>query len=167
MNVIVHQLSFINDKKMDITIKAIPRPSEDKRVVDLIHRLNTSLITISGESGSKSANLDDFTQEKALFLIAVSDEKAIACGGFRPLSSEICEIKRMFSLEKNRGLGGKILSALEIAAKQFDYKYLYLETRKKNDSAVKFYLKNDYKVIENYGIYIGREEAICFSKEIK
>ncbi|MDR6372986.1 GNAT superfamily N-acetyltransferase [Chryseobacterium bernardetii] len=167
MNVIVHQLSFINDKKMDITIKAIPRPSEDKRVVDLIHRLNTSLITISGESGSKSANLDDFTQEKALFLIAVSDEKAIACGGFRPLSSEICEIKRMFSLEKNRGLGGKILSALEIAAKQFDYKYIYLETRKKNDSAVKFYLKNDYKVIENYGIYIGREEAICFSKEIK
>lgn len=28
---------------MDITIKAIPRPSEDKRVIDLICRLNTSL----------------------------------------------------------------------------------------------------------------------------
>ncbi|WP_426477986.1 GNAT family N-acetyltransferase [Chryseobacterium sp. CBSDS_008] len=152
---------------MDITIKAISRPSEDKRVIDLIHRLNTSLITISGESGIKSADLDDFTQEKALFLIAVSDEKAIACGGFRPLSPEICEVKRMFSLEKNRGLGGKILSALEIAAKQFDYKYIYLETRKKNESAVRFYLKNEYKVIENYGIYIGREEAICFRKEIK
>ncbi|WP_288442454.1 GNAT family N-acetyltransferase [uncultured Chryseobacterium sp.] len=152
---------------MDITIKAIPRPSQDKSVIDLIHRLNTSLITISGESGSKSANLDDFSQEKALFLIAVSDEKPIACGGFRPLSPEICEIKRMFSLDKNIGLGGKILSALEKAAKQFDYKYIYLETRKKNDNAVKFYLKNEYKVIENYGIYIGREEAICFSKEIK
>ncbi|GEJ43448.1 GNAT family N-acetyltransferase [Chryseobacterium sp. ON_d1] len=152
---------------MDITIKAIPRPSEDKRVIDLIHRLNTSLTTISGESGSKSADLDDFTQEKALFLIAVSDEKAIACGGFRPLSPEICEIKRMFSLEKNIGLGRTILSALETAAKQFDYKYIYLETRKKNDNAVKFYLKNEYKVIENYGIYIGREEAICFGKELK
>ena len=152
---------------MDITIKAIPNPSEDKRVTDLIHKLNASLITISGESGSKSANLDDFTQAKALFLIAVNDEKAIACGGFRPLSPEICEVKRMFSMEKNMGLGGKILSALEIAAKQFNYKYIYLETRRKNNNAVKFYLKNEYKVIENYGIYMGREEAICFRKELK
>ncbi len=167
MNAVIHQLSVINYKKMDIEIKAIPRPSEDKRVIDLIHRLNTSLITISGESGSKTANLDDFAQEKALFLIAVSDEKAVACGGFRPLSPEICEVKRMFSLKKNIGLGEKILSVLEITAKQFGYKYIYLETRKKNDNAVKFYLKNKYKVIENYGIYIGREEAICFSKEIK
>jgi N-acetylglutamate synthase-like GNAT family acetyltransferase len=167
MNAVIHQLSFINYKKMDITIKAIPHPSEDKRAIDLIHRLNASLITISGESGSKSANLDDFTQEKALFLIALSDKKAIACGGFRPISPEICEVKRMFSLKKNMGLGGKILSALEIAAKQFDYKYIYLETRKKNESAVKFYLKKGYKVIENYGIYTGREEAICFSKELR
>ncbi|WP_288377439.1 GNAT family N-acetyltransferase [Chryseobacterium culicis] len=116
---------------MDITIKAAPRPSEDKKVVDLIDRLNTTLTTISGESGIRSASLDDFTQEKSLFLIAVNDEKAIGCGGFRPLSPEICEIKRMFSLKKNMGLGGKILSGLETAAKQFNYKYIYLETRKK------------------------------------
>ncbi len=158
---------LLSNKKMDITIKAVPRPSEDKKVVDLIDRLNTTLTTISGESGSRSASLDDFTQEKSLFLIAVNDEKAIGCGGFRPLSPEICEIKRMFSLKKNMGLGGKILSALETAAKQFNYKFIYLETRKKNDNAVKFYLKNGYKVIENYGIYIGREEAICFCKEIR
>ncbi|WP_307447025.1 MULTISPECIES: GNAT family N-acetyltransferase [Chryseobacterium] len=153
--------------KMDITIKAISRPSDDNRVRDLIHRLNDSLITISGESGSKGANLDDFAQENALFLIALHDDQAVACGGLRPISSEVCEVKRMFSLKKNIGLGGKILSALEMAAKQFDYKYICLETRKKNDNAVKFYLKKGYEVIENYGIYIGREEAVCFRKELK
>ncbi|MDN5397021.1 MAG: GNAT family N-acetyltransferase, partial [Chryseobacterium sp.] len=62
--------------------------------------------------------------------------------------------------------GLKILSALEITAKQLDYQYIYLETRKNNKNAVSFYLKNGYKIIENYGIYVGREEAVCFGKEL-
>ena len=164
--------AFINDllsiiKKWISRLKQFPVLLQDKSVIDLIHRLNTSLITISGEMEAKVQTLMTFLQEKALFLIAVSDEKPIACGGFRPFHQKYVKLNAC-SPGKNIGLGGKILSALEKAAKQFDYKYIYLwKPVKKNDNAVKFYLKNEYKVIENYGIYIGREEAICFSKEIK
>lgn len=151
---------------MNITIERVTHPNEDERATSLINKLNQSLISISGNDGTRNANIDDFTHEKALFIIALSGENAVACGGFRPLLPQICEVKRMFSLEKGKGLGLKILSTLETAAKQFDYQHIYLETRKTNENAVAFYLKNGYKIIENYGIYIGREEAVCFSKKL-
>jgi len=151
---------------MNITIERVRHPHEDERVTSLINKLNQSLISISGNDGTRNASIDDFTHEKALFIIALSGEDAVACGGFRPLLPQICEVKRMFSLKKGKGLGLKILSTLEIAAKQFDYQQIYLETRKTNENAVAFYLKNGYKIIENYGIYIGREEAVCFSKKL-
>jgi GNAT superfamily N-acetyltransferase len=151
---------------MNITIERVTHPNEDERVINLINKLNDSLVNISGSDGAKRANLDDFTQENALFIIALSGKDAVACGGFRPLLPKICEVKRMFSLEKGKGLGRKILSALETAAKQFNYQYVYLETRKNNDNAVAFYLKNGYRIIENYGIYRERKEAVCFSKEL-
>lgn len=151
---------------MNITIKAVKHPAKDKRVIELIKKLNNSLTDISGSDGTKSVTLDDFIQEKAIFIIALSGENAVACGGIRPLSSEIGEVKRMFSLEKRKGLGREILSALESRAKEFGYHHIYLETRKTNYNAVAFYLKNGYQIIDNYGIYIGREEAVCFSKEL-
>ncbi|WP_312389079.1 GNAT family N-acetyltransferase [Chryseobacterium sp.] len=152
---------------MNIIIEAIKNPNEDERVRHLINKLNESLFSISGNNGAERANLDDFSQEKALFIIALSEENAIACGGFRPISEKICEVKRMFSLEQRKGLGGKILLSLETTAKQFGYQEIYLETRKNNDQAIKFYLQNGYKIIDNYGVYIGRKEAICFGKELK
>lgn len=151
---------------MNITIERVTHPNEDERVINLINKLNDSLVSISGSSGTKRANLDDFTQENALFIIALRGKDAVACGGFRPLLPQICEVKRMYSLEKGKGLGRKILSALETAAKEFNYQYIYLETRRNNDNAVTFYLKNGYRIIENYGIYRERKEAVCFSKEL-
>ena len=34
------------------------------------------------------------------------------------------------------------------------------------EEAVRFYLTHGYRVCENYGKYKGREEAICFEKEV-
>jgi ribosomal protein S18 acetylase RimI-like enzyme len=46
------------------------------------------------------------------------------------------------------------------------YSELWLETRLINHKAVRFYEKNGYVRIENYGPYIGRKEAVCFSKAL-
>ena len=48
--------------------------------------------------------------------------------------------------------------------KLFGYKAVWLETRRVNESAVRFYLEQGYQVRPNYGNYIGRSEAICFEK---
>ncbi|UYA62439.1 MULTISPECIES: GNAT family N-acetyltransferase [Enterobacterales] len=151
---------------MNVEIESVKNPSSDGRVIFLIENLNVTLNKITGSDGSKNADLTDFLQEKALFLLALRGGEAIACGGFRPLNSEICEIKRMYSLEKNTGLGSKILQELEFSAQKYGYNFVCLETRLVNTDAVNFYLKKGYKIIDNYGVYIGRPEAVCFGKSL-
>jgi ribosomal protein S18 acetylase RimI-like enzyme len=70
----------------------------------------------------------------------------------------------MYSDRSARGIGHALLALLEISAKGMGYRELWLETRRVNHRAVRFYEKNGYARIENYGPYIGREEAVCFSK---
>jgi GNAT superfamily N-acetyltransferase len=151
---------------MDVEIKLIRDPANDPQVYSLINKLNNSLSQISGDNGAKNADLADFAHKEALFLLALIRGEPVACGGFRPLKPAVCEIKRMFALEKRSGLGQKILQALESAANHYGYQHICLETRKVNQGAVAFYLKNGYQIIENYGIYAGREEAVCFGKAL-
>lgn len=72
----------------------------------------------------------------------------------------------MYSRKKSCGIGNKILSFLEIQAKELEYGTLILETRRCNEKAVSFYLNNGFKEINNYGKYENNSEAICFEKKI-
>jgi ribosomal protein S18 acetylase RimI-like enzyme len=80
--------------------------------------------------------------------------------------AKIGEIKRMYAREAGRGVGSSLLQALEERGRAFGYQTLWLETRRINKGAVKFYLKHGYKVRENYGPYIGRAVAVCFEKNL-
>ena len=154
-----HSTSFLHLIK-------ILNPAKDPRVTQLVDSLNDSLTQITGASGTKNADLNDFAHPDAVFLLGLHQDKPIACGGFRKRGQGVCEIKRMFSLDKGKGWGRQILQALEQEAKTLGYETVNLETRRVNQGAVNFYLSNGYQVIENYGFYKGREEAICFAKEI-
>lgn len=103
--------------------------------------------------------------DKALWVLAKNAHgDAIGCGAIRPLTQNTAEIKRMFSDQSLPGVGSALLNFLETSAKQMGYRELKLETRYFNRWAVNFYEKNGYVRIENYGPYIGREEAVCFAK---
>ncbi|MDS7802569.1 hypothetical protein PTQ56_26470, partial [Klebsiella michiganensis] len=55
---------------------------------------------------------------------------------------------------------------LEGEAKSLGYNEIRLETRKVNTHAVAFYVKHNYQRIANYGPYVGKDEAVCFSKHL-
>jgi RimJ/RimL family protein N-acetyltransferase len=73
----------------------------------------------------------------------------------------------MFSSRALPGIGAAILAWLEEAARQLGYREIWLETRVVNAKAVGFYLKQGYVKIPNYGVYVGREEAVCFAKRLR
>jgi len=72
----------------------------------------------------------------------------------------------MFTTRAYPGTGAALLAWLEEAALGLGYRELWLETRKVNTRAVQFYLKHGYAQIDNYGPYVGREEAICLAKRL-
>lgn len=133
----------------------------------LIKELSGTLEKITGSSGKGSFDNSDMLNPRSIFVIARDDNKAVGCGAFRKITSDIAEIKRMYAVEKNRGIGKMILLKLEDKAKEFGYLKVVLETRKCNKNAVKFYLSNGYRIIDNYGKYKEMAQAICFEKFLK
>jgi len=130
----------------------------------LIEELSRELGRITGDSGQSSFTNTDLDIPRSLFVIARENGEANGCGAFREISTDIAEIKRMYARKKSDGIGHKILHHLEEKAKELGYSKVILETRKCNERAVMFYLKNGYKVTINYGKYENLEESVCFEK---
>ena len=134
----------------------------------LIETLSSELAAITGDSGKSNFTVDSIDRDRSLWVLAKNTHgDAIGCGAIRPLTQNIAELKRMFSDRSAPGIGRALLTFLEESAKNMGYTELWLETRHVNHRAVHFYEKNGYVRIENYGPYIGREEAVCFSKKLQ
>lgn len=102
-------------------------------------------------------------------IVYYENEIAIGCGAFKEYEPKVAEIKRMFVLPEQRGKGiaVSILKELEIWAKASGYQYTMLETSVRLESAIALYKKSGYKVIPNYGQYIGVASSVCMKKSIK
>ncbi len=133
----------------------------------LIEALSAALQTITGDNGKASFADHDVLHPRAVFLVASNNGEAVGCGGLRPITEEVCEIKRMYAKYSGRGIGSAILKTLEQQAIECDYREIWLETRKVNTAAVAFYLRHGYRERPNYGRYIGRNEAVCFEKALR
>ena len=130
----------------------------------LISELSEVLQTRTGDDGRSSYTEELFNELTDAFLIVKENNQPIACGGFRKVDRETCEIKRMYS--KKKGYGKKVLSALEKRATELHYKTAILSTRKINTSAVNFYLARGFKEIPPYGKYRKTHLSICMGKRI-
>jgi GNAT superfamily N-acetyltransferase len=135
--------------------------------IELMEELSKSLEFITGDSGKSSFNSNDVCVPRSLFVVAYNEDgKAIGCGAIRPITTDIAEVKRMFSKAKANGVGSEILCYLENHAQKLGYSALWLETRLINKRAVEFYEKRGYCRIPNYGRYVNKPEAVCFEKKI-
>jgi len=156
---------ILQDMTMITVEKSDPFSSESHRLIEM---LSEELAAITGDNGKSNFTIEGMYDDKALWVLAKNIHgKAIGCGAIRPLTQNTAELKRMFSDRSVPGVGAALLTFLETSAKDMGYSELRLETRHINHRAVNFYEKNGYIRIENYGPYIGRTEAVCFSKALR
>lgn len=134
---------------------------------ELLEELSETLAHITGDNGKSSFDPNDVRSPKARFVVARSaNGDALGCGAFRPVEEHIAEVKRMFSRPGTRGVGSAILEFLEEEARALGYRALWLETRTKNERAVRFYEGKGYQRIPNFGKYVGNMNAVCFEKRL-
>lgn len=131
----------------------------------LIEKLSLELADITGDSGKSHFDANSMGGSRCLWILARDESrKPVGCGAIRPLTANVAELKRMFSDRSFPGIGRTLLHYLETRAKEMGYSEIWLETRKVNSRAVNFYENNGFTRIDNYGPYIGREDAVCFAK---
>jgi GNAT superfamily N-acetyltransferase len=146
-----------------MTIKRTDSSSIDFQ--DLVTLLDQDLAIRDGDEHAfyHQFNSIDLLKNCVLFYV---DEKPVACGAFKMFDEDTVEIKRMFVLPEYRGNGyaSKILSELEVWAKDEGFKLGVLETGIKQPEAIALYKKNGYHCIPNYGQYADVENSVCYKK---
>lgn len=142
--------------------------SSDKDFQDLVKLLDADLAVRDGEDHDFYHQFNAIDMLKNC-VVAFHEDKAVACGAFKPFSEDTVEIKRMYTNPENRGKGlaSKILSDLETWAGEEGYAKCVLETGIKQPEAIALYEKCGYRKISNYGQYIGVENSVCFEKLIQ
>jgi len=142
--------------------------SENLDFIKLVKLLDAELAKRDGKDHLFYSQFNKIDKIKYIVL-AYEDEQTVGCGAIKEFGNNTMEIKRMFvSLEyRNKGIASKILNEMENWTKELTYTKCILETGQKQPEAIALYKKNGYKLIPNYGQYVGVENSLCFEKELK
>lgn len=131
----------------------------------LLDELSAQLGARFGGDGRDSFQ-DWADDERHIFLLAQRGDEFVGCGAVRPITDAVGEVKRMYARHPGQGIGRAVLAGLETAAQKAGYAELWLETRVANLDACRFYQQQGYQPINQYGRYVGRDNAACFGKQL-
>ena len=106
--------------------------------------------------------------DMTLFLVAYDGDEPVGCGGLRALDPTEGELKRMYVVPERRGTGVStaILQALEVSARDLGWSRMLLETGTEQPDAMRFYEREGFTRIPNYGHYIDSEISRCYAKPL-
>ncbi len=125
---------------------------------------------IRGKDGENHEFYPQYNTLKNITAVVVAyvDKKAVGCGAFKIFDENSTEVKRMFVEEAYRGkdIARLILNEIEKWTKELGYGYCVLETGKNMLSAINFYKKKGYSLIDNYDPYIDAPNSVCMKKEL-
>jgi putative acetyltransferase len=146
-----------------ITIKRTN--SDDTDFQTLVKDLDKELAIRDGDEHSFYAQFNNIAAIKHV-IVAYENDKAVGCGAVKSFEPNSMEVKRMFVPLESRGKGiaSIVLQELELWAKELGNEKCVLETGLKQPEAIRLYEKNGYKLIPNYGQYIGMDNSVCFEK---
>lgn len=149
-------------------IKILRTDSDDADFRELVKLLDAELAIRDGAEHAFYAQYNKIDKIREV-IIAFENDRAIGCGAFKEYEPQTAEIKRMYVREENRGRGiaAKILTELEVWAKELNFKTAILETGLKQPEAIRLYKKSGYEIISNYGQYAGVENSVCMSKNLE
>jgi GNAT superfamily N-acetyltransferase len=143
----------------------------------LVEAAQADLAARYGSGDANPIEAIEFDPPEGCFLVARLGGEPVACGGWRTLShfvdapadaDDVGEIKRMYVTPGARGTGvaAALLAALEDAARERGMRRLVLETGLKQPEAIRFYEKNGYRRIPNYGYYRDEPDCVSFARDL-
>ncbi|HWB03486.1 MAG TPA: GNAT family N-acetyltransferase [Verrucomicrobiales bacterium] len=138
----------------------------------LIGALNAELTAAHPEPGACHFQLDpkEVTGDRGVFLIVYRDGEPVGCGALRLRDSETGEFKRMYVAPavRGKGLGRRLVDALEAEAKALGVQRLILETGVRLAPAIALYRSAGFQPIPLYGEYLASPEtSYCMGKELQ
>ena len=148
-------------------IKLARTDSKNSDFIKLVQQLDDDLAKRDGEEHDFYDQFNKLDQIKHT-VVAYKNGIPLGCGAIKLFDTTQVEVKRMFVLPEARGQGiaTNIIIELEKWAGELDFDKCILETGIRQPEAISLYEKRGYKVVPNYGQYIGVANSICFEKKL-
>ena len=155
------------DSQSEIVLRAVAL--DDPRARQLEDRLIAEMASRYGGGGPKPIPVEHFAPPEGCFVVALLDDRAMACGGFRYLRPEVAEIKRMYvePAGRGQGLGRRVLADLERRAAEAGYGQMWLETGTEQPEAIALYSSVGYLPTAPYGEFKYDERSRCFYRTLR
>lgn len=149
-------------------VKIIRTDSDNSDFRSLVKELDLILSEKDGDMHSYYAQYNKLDKIKNVVVAFSADEPA-GCGSVKKFSEDTMEVKRMYVKPEFRGKGyaKRILDELESWSAEMNYDFCILETGVRQTEAVRFYQREGYLLIPNYGQYEGLDLSICMKKRIR
>jgi len=140
---------------------------EDKRVLELIEKLNEYQLSLYEDSKCNLECPSEMTINKAFVIGALDNEEIIGIGAIK-VSTDFAEVKRMYLVESYRGLGiaDEILFALEKHASDKGVLKICLETGNKHFAAIQFYKKLGFRECKAFGNHVSNGINVFYEKSL-
>jgi ribosomal protein S18 acetylase RimI-like enzyme len=94
----------------------------------------------------------DYARPAGRLALAFQGNEVVGCGALRPLSSDVCEMKRLYVCPAFRGnrAGGAMIDALIGSAREIGYQRMRLDTLPSMATAIAIYRSLGFKEIAPY-----------------
>jgi GNAT superfamily N-acetyltransferase len=137
----------------------------------LIDSLNAELSALYPEPGATHFNLSaqEVADRRGTFLVVYRDGTPVGCGALRLLDADTAELKRMYvsPTARGRGLGRRLVAALEAEAGALGVRRLVLETGVRQTAALALYRATGFHAIPLYGEYrLSPDTSVCLGKDL-
>ena len=137
----------------------------------LIGSLNAELSALYPEPGATHFQLSpqEVADGRGTFLVVYRDGTPVGCGALRLLDADTAELKRMYvsPTARGRGLGRRLVAALEAEGRALGIRRLVLETGVRQAAAIALYRATGFHPIPLYGEYrLSPETSVCLGKDL-
>jgi putative acetyltransferase len=134
----------------------------------LLGELDAELLRRYPRTSIHGFHAGDAEDPRTVFLVARHAGSTVACGAIRWLEPGVCEVKRMYVRpeHRGRGLGRRILAALESTARDQGASVVRLETGVRQPEAIALCRAAGYREIPAFGEYASDPSSVCFEKAL-
>jgi len=143
-----------------------PRQAEVRRI---FAESGAYLQALYPSESNHVVDVDALAGPDAVFLAARRNGELLGSIAFRIIAPGHAEIKRMFVRSEARGigLGRRLLSALEDAARQKHVSRISLETGIKQPQAIALYRASGYQDCPPFGTYVSDPLSLFMTKHLQ
>ena len=142
----------------------------DPDAAPLVAGLTHEYTSRYGPSGAEEMKrpADVFEPPHGQFLLLVEAGEAIAGGAFKRFDDETAELKRIWTHDRHRrrGLARRVLVELELEAKRFGYRRIYLTTGPRQPEAKGLYLATGYTPLFDVDADPSTMDHLAFEKSL-